>query len=165
MRDCLWQPALTGRCAVCREFDANSGHYFYVDTKAKPPRSIWSHPLDVSGNTFPASASRCDITDSTSSIGRECSCGSMLNRNPNPESSFGESNRSPSISELTPKSPRSSPLLRLLPTKPAKAKSPTTTTGCTRPPRHRTLRLRLPLRLRARARTRSRRITEPSGAR
>ncbi|GAA5884515.1 hypothetical protein JCM3774_000855 [Rhodotorula dairenensis] len=29
-----------------REFDANSGHYFYVDTKAKPPRSIWSHPLD-----------------------------------------------------------------------------------------------------------------------
>lgn len=31
-----------------REFDANSGHYFYVDTKAHPPRSIWSHPLDVS---------------------------------------------------------------------------------------------------------------------
>ncbi|KAG0663672.1 hypothetical protein C6P46_002241 [Rhodotorula mucilaginosa] len=29
-----------------REFDANSGHYFYVDTKANPPRSIWSHPLD-----------------------------------------------------------------------------------------------------------------------
>ncbi|KAL7339225.1 hypothetical protein BJY59DRAFT_699189 [Rhodotorula toruloides] len=29
-----------------REFDANSGHYFYVDTLAKPPRSIWTHPLD-----------------------------------------------------------------------------------------------------------------------
>lgn len=25
----------------------NSQHYFYVDTKADPPRSIWSHPLDV----------------------------------------------------------------------------------------------------------------------
>ncbi|GJN92391.1 hypothetical protein Rhopal_005421-T1 [Rhodotorula paludigena] len=29
-----------------REFDPNSQHYFYVDTKANPPRSIWSHPLD-----------------------------------------------------------------------------------------------------------------------
>ncbi|GAA6049302.1 hypothetical protein JCM3770_005930 [Rhodotorula araucariae] len=29
-----------------REFDRNSEHFFYVDTKANPPRSIWSHPLD-----------------------------------------------------------------------------------------------------------------------
>ncbi|GAA5915627.1 hypothetical protein JCM6882_002367 [Rhodosporidiobolus microsporus] len=29
-----------------REWDPSSSHYFYVDTKAEPPRSIWSHPLD-----------------------------------------------------------------------------------------------------------------------
>ncbi|GAA5965064.1 hypothetical protein JCM3765_004844 [Sporobolomyces pararoseus] len=29
-----------------REFDPNSQHFFYVDTKASPPRSIWVHPLD-----------------------------------------------------------------------------------------------------------------------
>ncbi|GAA6006174.1 hypothetical protein JCM11491_002060 [Sporobolomyces phaffii] len=29
-----------------REFDPNSQHFFFVDTKASPPRSIWSHPLD-----------------------------------------------------------------------------------------------------------------------
>ncbi|GAA5823826.1 hypothetical protein JCM11251_003311 [Rhodosporidiobolus azoricus] len=29
-----------------REWDPNSQHFFYVDTKANPPRSIWSHPLD-----------------------------------------------------------------------------------------------------------------------
>ncbi|GAA6013631.1 hypothetical protein JCM10207_004796 [Rhodosporidiobolus poonsookiae] len=29
-----------------REFDPNSQHYFYVDTNATPPRSIWTHPLD-----------------------------------------------------------------------------------------------------------------------
>ncbi|KAJ7092589.1 hypothetical protein C8R44DRAFT_816073 [Mycena epipterygia] len=29
-----------------REVDGNSGHPFYVDTKATPPRSIWVHPLE-----------------------------------------------------------------------------------------------------------------------
>ncbi|KAJ7125713.1 hypothetical protein C8R43DRAFT_1030130 [Mycena crocata] len=29
-----------------REQDAGSGHFFYVDTKATPPRSIWVHPLE-----------------------------------------------------------------------------------------------------------------------
>ncbi|GAA5837038.1 hypothetical protein JCM3766R1_006511 [Sporobolomyces carnicolor] len=29
-----------------REFDPTSQHFFYVDTKATPPRSIWVHPLD-----------------------------------------------------------------------------------------------------------------------
>ncbi|GAA6029022.1 hypothetical protein JCM8097_001556 [Rhodosporidiobolus ruineniae] len=29
-----------------REFDPASQHYFYVDTHASPPRSIWTHPLD-----------------------------------------------------------------------------------------------------------------------
>jgi len=28
------------------QVDTNSGHTFYVDTKAQPPRSIWVHPLD-----------------------------------------------------------------------------------------------------------------------
>jgi hypothetical protein len=31
-----------------RQFDAQSGHQFFVDTTAKPPRSIWSHPYDDS---------------------------------------------------------------------------------------------------------------------
>jgi hypothetical protein len=26
--------------------DPNTNHPFYVDTKAKPPRSIWVHPYD-----------------------------------------------------------------------------------------------------------------------
>lgn len=26
---------------------SNSGHHFYVDTRANPPRSIWQHPYDV----------------------------------------------------------------------------------------------------------------------
>ncbi|KAJ6621603.1 hypothetical protein B0H10DRAFT_2016606 [Mycena sp. CBHHK59/15] len=29
-----------------KELDAASGHSFYVDTKATPPRSIWVHPLE-----------------------------------------------------------------------------------------------------------------------
>ncbi|GAA6063391.1 hypothetical protein JCM10212_002962 [Sporobolomyces blumeae] len=29
-----------------REFDPNSQHFFFVDTKATPPRSIWVHPFD-----------------------------------------------------------------------------------------------------------------------
>jgi hypothetical protein len=29
-----------------RTLDAESGHQFYVDTKANPPRSIWDHPYD-----------------------------------------------------------------------------------------------------------------------
>jgi len=29
-----------------RQFDAKSGHQFFVDTTTKPPRSIWSHPFD-----------------------------------------------------------------------------------------------------------------------
>lgn len=29
-----------------RQIDPNSGHQFFVDTKAKPPRSIWTHPHD-----------------------------------------------------------------------------------------------------------------------
>lgn len=29
-----------------REVDGSSGHPFYVDTKANPPRSIWVHPLE-----------------------------------------------------------------------------------------------------------------------
>ncbi|KAG8928595.1 hypothetical protein FRC02_006710 [Tulasnella sp. 418] len=29
-----------------RQFDHNTNHHFYVDTKASPPRSIWVHPLD-----------------------------------------------------------------------------------------------------------------------
>ncbi|KAJ7492749.1 hypothetical protein FB451DRAFT_1219472 [Mycena latifolia] len=29
-----------------REVDSNTGHPFYVDTKATPPRSIWVHPLE-----------------------------------------------------------------------------------------------------------------------
>jgi hypothetical protein len=29
-----------------REVDGNSGHPFYVDTKATPPRSIWVHPFE-----------------------------------------------------------------------------------------------------------------------
>ncbi|ORY89050.1 hypothetical protein BCR35DRAFT_300834 [Leucosporidium creatinivorum] len=29
-----------------REFDANSDHFFYVDTTKDPPRSIWVHPFD-----------------------------------------------------------------------------------------------------------------------
>ncbi|GAA5946925.1 hypothetical protein JCM10213_002901 [Rhodosporidiobolus nylandii] len=29
-----------------REWDPKSEHFFYVDTKASPPRSIWCHPLD-----------------------------------------------------------------------------------------------------------------------
>jgi len=28
------------------QVDQNSGHKFYVDTKATPPRSIWVHPLE-----------------------------------------------------------------------------------------------------------------------
>lgn len=28
------------------QVDQNSGHRFYVDTKANPPRSIWVHPLE-----------------------------------------------------------------------------------------------------------------------
>jgi hypothetical protein len=28
------------------QVDSNSGHRFYVDTKANPPRSIWVHPLE-----------------------------------------------------------------------------------------------------------------------
>ncbi|KAJ7071157.1 hypothetical protein C8F01DRAFT_418661 [Mycena amicta] len=28
------------------QVDSNSGHTFYVDTLAKPPRSIWVHPLE-----------------------------------------------------------------------------------------------------------------------
>ncbi|KAJ6519690.1 hypothetical protein C8R45DRAFT_952387 [Mycena sanguinolenta] len=28
------------------QVDSNSGHRFWVDTKATPPRSIWVHPLD-----------------------------------------------------------------------------------------------------------------------
>ena len=26
--------------------DPSSGHHFYVDTKANPPKSIWEHPYD-----------------------------------------------------------------------------------------------------------------------
>ncbi|EJU04614.1 hypothetical protein DACRYDRAFT_113999 [Dacryopinax primogenitus] len=29
-----------------RQWDPNQKHHFYVDTKAKPPRSIWVHPYD-----------------------------------------------------------------------------------------------------------------------
>ena len=29
-----------------RQWDPTSHHNFYVDTKANPPRSIWSHPFD-----------------------------------------------------------------------------------------------------------------------
>ncbi|KAF8525182.1 hypothetical protein BU17DRAFT_84102 [Hysterangium stoloniferum] len=29
-----------------RQFDSNSNAWFYVDTRASPPRSIWLHPLD-----------------------------------------------------------------------------------------------------------------------
>ncbi|KAJ7487458.1 hypothetical protein B0H11DRAFT_2013431 [Mycena galericulata] len=29
-----------------KEVDGNTGHEFYVDTKATPPRSIWVHPLE-----------------------------------------------------------------------------------------------------------------------
>lgn len=29
-----------------REFDPNTEHTFYVDTKANPPRSIWVHPWE-----------------------------------------------------------------------------------------------------------------------
>jgi len=29
-----------------RQFDSQSGHQFFVDTTANPPRSIWSHPYD-----------------------------------------------------------------------------------------------------------------------
>ncbi|KAK4050752.1 hypothetical protein OIO90_004974 [Microbotryomycetes sp. JL221] len=29
-----------------REFDSNTQHCFYVDTKSNPPRSIWVHPFD-----------------------------------------------------------------------------------------------------------------------
>ncbi|KAG7529048.1 hypothetical protein FFLO_05810 [Filobasidium floriforme] len=29
-----------------RCFDKESGHAFYVDTRSKPPRSIWQHPYD-----------------------------------------------------------------------------------------------------------------------
>ncbi|GAA98504.1 uncharacterized protein L969DRAFT_76060 [Mixia osmundae IAM 14324] len=29
-----------------RQMDSKSGHHFYVDTKANPPRSIWTHPYD-----------------------------------------------------------------------------------------------------------------------
>lgn len=29
-----------------RQFDGQSSHHFYVDTNAKPPRSIWHHPYD-----------------------------------------------------------------------------------------------------------------------
>lgn len=31
-----------------KELDAASGYFYYVDTKASPPRSIWCHPFDVS---------------------------------------------------------------------------------------------------------------------
>lgn len=34
-----------------REFDAKTEHTFYVDTKAKPPRSIWVHPYEVRTRT------------------------------------------------------------------------------------------------------------------
>jgi hypothetical protein len=29
-----------------RQFDQQSGHQYFVDSKATPPRSIWSHPYD-----------------------------------------------------------------------------------------------------------------------
>jgi hypothetical protein len=29
-----------------RQFDPTEGHQFFVDTKANPPRSIWTHPYD-----------------------------------------------------------------------------------------------------------------------
>ncbi|VDC01895.1 unnamed protein product [Peniophora sp. CBMAI 1063] len=29
-----------------KEYDPSSEHYFYVDTKANPPRSIWTHPYE-----------------------------------------------------------------------------------------------------------------------
>ncbi|KAG9001074.1 hypothetical protein FRB94_007135 [Tulasnella sp. JGI-2019a] len=29
-----------------RQFDRNSSHHFYVDTRANPPRSIWVHPFE-----------------------------------------------------------------------------------------------------------------------
>jgi len=29
-----------------KQFDSNSNAFFYVDTKASPPRSIWVHPFD-----------------------------------------------------------------------------------------------------------------------
>ncbi|EJD55063.1 hypothetical protein AURDEDRAFT_178889 [Auricularia subglabra TFB-10046 SS5] len=29
-----------------RQFDSNNNAWFYVDTRANPPRSIWVHPLD-----------------------------------------------------------------------------------------------------------------------
>lgn len=29
-----------------RQLDPNTGHHFYVDTKANPPKSIWQHPYD-----------------------------------------------------------------------------------------------------------------------
>ncbi|KZT30694.1 hypothetical protein NEOLEDRAFT_28796 [Neolentinus lepideus HHB14362 ss-1] len=41
LRDDATQP----RCAP-REWDPNSQHPFWVDTKSNPPRSIWTHPYD-----------------------------------------------------------------------------------------------------------------------
>jgi len=32
-----------------RQFDQKSGHQFFVDTNATPPRSIWQHPYDDEG--------------------------------------------------------------------------------------------------------------------
>ncbi|KZW02657.1 hypothetical protein EXIGLDRAFT_418129 [Exidia glandulosa HHB12029] len=29
-----------------RQWDSNQNHFFYVDTRATPPRAIWTHPLD-----------------------------------------------------------------------------------------------------------------------
>jgi len=29
-----------------REFDPNAKHYYYVDTRTSPPKSIWVHPYD-----------------------------------------------------------------------------------------------------------------------
>jgi len=29
-----------------RQWDTNTQHHFYVDTRANPPRSIWNHPLE-----------------------------------------------------------------------------------------------------------------------
>jgi len=46
-----------------KQFDRKSERYYYVDTMAKPPRSIWVHPFDDPQFLTSIAGSRQDVSD------------------------------------------------------------------------------------------------------
>lgn len=50
-----------------RQFDQASGHHFYVDTRATPPRSIWVHPDDEKAEAEASKTGQTAATHQTKS--------------------------------------------------------------------------------------------------